>query len=367
MPCSTSWRTNCAPPNSTAPSVERRARRPAAEGLRRAMPNSPESAEDRLIARYFRPLAKHPGAFGLVDDAAVITPPPGCDVVLTTDGVISGVHVFPDDRPEDIGRKALRMNLSDLAAKGATPLGFLLSLALPATIDEAWLAAFAGGLGEDAERYGCPLLGGDTDRTPGPMSVSIAAFGAVPHGKMVRRSTAKAGRRDRRDRHHRRRRARRAAAAGRKPRQAVAVVGSDERASQATLSLARAAQCAGQCGSAKRLGGDRCVRRPRRRSRQALPCVRRRRRDRCRARAAVRSGPRCDRRRSSDDGNGAQRRRRLRDRPDAGARQTRRVPRGGAPGWRRGDRDRPHRGRGGRPFLHEGKTLTFARPSYSHF
>src|SRR6202040_4371421 len=96
------------------------------------MPNSSDSAEDRLIARYFRPLAKHPGALGLVDDAAVITPPPGCDLVLTTDGVISGVHVFADDPPENIGRKALRMNLSDLAAKGATPLGFLLSLAFPA-------------------------------------------------------------------------------------------------------------------------------------------------------------------------------------------------------------------------------------------
>jgi thiamine-monophosphate kinase len=152
-----------------------------------------ESAEDRLIARYFRPLAKHPGAFGLTDDAAVVTPPAGCDVVVTTDGVIAGVHVFPDDPPEHIARKALRMNLSDLAAKGATPLGFLLSLALPAAIDEAWLAGFAQGLGEDAEHYGCPLLGGDTDRTPGPISVSIAAFGAVPHGKMVRRSTAKAG------------------------------------------------------------------------------------------------------------------------------------------------------------------------------
>ena len=157
------------------------------------MPNSSESAEDRLIARYFRPLAKHPGALGLVDDAAVIAPPAGCDVVLTTDGVIAGVHVFPDDRPEYIGRKALRMNLSDLAAKGATPIGFLLSLALPSAIDEAWLAAFAAGLGADAERYGCPLLGGDTDRTPGPTSVSIAAFGAVPHGKMVQRSTAKPG------------------------------------------------------------------------------------------------------------------------------------------------------------------------------
>src|ERR1700675_4162519 len=183
-------RTNCAPLNSIALSNRKAT---GCRRVRRAMPNSPESAEDRLIARYFRPLAKHPGALGLVDDAAVITPPPGCDVVLTTDGVISGVHAFPDDRPENIGRKALRMNLSYLAAKRATPIGVLLSLALPAAVDEAWLAAFAGGLGEDAERYGCPLLGGDTDPPPGPLSVSFAAFGAVPHGKMVRRSTAKPG------------------------------------------------------------------------------------------------------------------------------------------------------------------------------
>jgi thiamine-monophosphate kinase len=113
--------------------------------------------------------------------------------VLTTDGVIAGVHFFPDDPPDGIGRKALRMNLSDLAAKGAKPIGFLLALALPAGTDEAWLAAFAQGLGEDAERYGCPLFGGDTDRTPGPTSISITAFGGVPHGKMVRRSTAKVG------------------------------------------------------------------------------------------------------------------------------------------------------------------------------
>jgi len=152
-----------------------------------------QSAEERLIARYFRPLATHPGAFGLTDDAAVLTPPPGCDLVLTTDGVIAGVHFFADDPPDTIGRKALRMNLSDLAAKGAKPLGFLMSAALPAGIEEKWLAGFAAGLGADAERYQCPLLGGDTDRTPGPTAISIAAFGAVPQGKMVRRSTAKAG------------------------------------------------------------------------------------------------------------------------------------------------------------------------------
>jgi thiamine-monophosphate kinase len=157
------------------------------------MAHEETSAEERLIARYFRPLATHPGALGLGDDAAVLTPPPDCDLVLTTDGVIAGVHFFPDDPPNTIGRKVLRMNLSDLAAKGAKPVGFLMSVALPAGIEENWLAAFAAGIGEDSKRYDCPLLGGDTDRTPGPISVSIAAFGNVPQGKMVRRSTAKPG------------------------------------------------------------------------------------------------------------------------------------------------------------------------------
>src|SRR5271170_8015434 len=138
------------------------------------------SAEERLIARYFRPLATSAGALGLADDAAVVTPPPGCDLVLTTDGGIAGVHFFADDPPGVIGRKVLRMNLSDLAAKGAKPIGFLMSVALPAAFDEAWIAAFAAGLGADVERYGCPLLGGDTDHTPGPLSVTIAAFGIVP-------------------------------------------------------------------------------------------------------------------------------------------------------------------------------------------
>lgn len=151
------------------------------------------SAEERLIARYFGPLATAPGAFGLHDDAAVVTPPPDCDLVLTTDGVIAGVHFFPDDPPGDVARKVLRMNLSDLAAKGARPIGFLMSIALPPGIGESWIAAFAAGLGEDAAHYGCPLLGGDTDHTPVSLSVSITAFGAVPHGAMIRRSTAKVG------------------------------------------------------------------------------------------------------------------------------------------------------------------------------
>ena len=151
------------------------------------------SGEERLIARYFRPLATVPNAFGLGDDAAVLTPPSGCDLVVTTDGVIAGVHFLPADPPQSIARKALRMNLSDLAAKGATPAGFLLSIALPTNTPESWIAAFAEGLGQDISQYGCPLLGGDTDRTPGPLSVSITAFGTLPHGAMVRRATAKPG------------------------------------------------------------------------------------------------------------------------------------------------------------------------------
>ena len=152
-----------------------------------------QSGEERLIARYFAPLAKHPGALGLSDDAAAITPPAGCDLVLKTDGIVGGVHFFPDDPPEMVAKKALRVNLSDLAAKGATPIGFLLTLALPEEIGDAWLAPFARGLGADAQAFACPLLGGDTDRTAGPITISIAAVGAVPQGQMVRRAGAKAG------------------------------------------------------------------------------------------------------------------------------------------------------------------------------
>lgn len=151
------------------------------------------SPEDRLIATYFRPIATHPGAFDLTDDAAAIAPPPGCDLVLKTDGLISGVHFFPDDPADMVARKALRINLSDLAAKGAAPLGFLLSIALPAGLPPDWLKSFAEGLRQDAAHYGCPLLGGDTDRSPGAITVYIAALGTVPHGTMVRRKGARPG------------------------------------------------------------------------------------------------------------------------------------------------------------------------------
>lgn len=156
-------------------------------------PTPVESGEDRLIARFFRPLARDAGAFNLVDDAAILAPPPGHDVVLKTDAIVGGVHFFPDDPPDSIGRKALRVNLSDLAAKGARPAGFLLTLALPTGIGDDWLEAFSGGLGGDAERYGCPLLGGDTVRSPVTVMVSVAAFGTLPAGTMVRRDGARPG------------------------------------------------------------------------------------------------------------------------------------------------------------------------------
>src|SRR5690242_19306428 len=153
------------------------------------------SAEDHLIADFFKPIATHPGALALTDDAAFLTPAPGTDVVLKTDAIIGGVHFFPQDDAADVARKALRVNLSDLAAKGATPLGFLVSLALPKDIGADWLKRFALGLREDAEAYQCPLFGGDTDRTPGPVMVSVSMFGSVPSGAMVRRAGAKPGHR----------------------------------------------------------------------------------------------------------------------------------------------------------------------------
>ena len=149
------------------------------------------SGEDSLIARYFKPLATDPGAFDLTDDAAVLKAL-GDDIVVTTDAIVEGVHFLSDDPPDTIARKALRVNLSDLAAKGATPAGFVLTLALRSA-DDAWLTPFARGLGEDAGLFGCPLLGGDTVSTPGPQMISVTAFGRVPPGKMVHRSGAKPG------------------------------------------------------------------------------------------------------------------------------------------------------------------------------
>jgi thiamine-monophosphate kinase len=153
--------------------------------------SAPASGEDSLIARYFKPIATDPGAFSLDDDAAVLKAQ-GADIVVTTDAIVEGVHFLSGDPAESIARKALRVNLSDLAAKGAEPAGFVLTLALRAA-DEAWLKPFAVALGEDARAYGCPLLGGDTVSTPGPLTVSVTAFGRVPADKIVHRSGAQPG------------------------------------------------------------------------------------------------------------------------------------------------------------------------------
>ncbi len=149
-------------------------------------------SEDELIAAYFAPLAG-PSAFALRDDAAFLPQRPGHETVVTKDMLVAGVHFFERDPPGPIARKALRVNLSDLATKGAEPLGFLLGLALPGNWTEPWLKGFAEGLGGDAAVYNCPLLGGDTVRTPGPLTISITAFGAVPAGQMVPRTGAKPG------------------------------------------------------------------------------------------------------------------------------------------------------------------------------
>ncbi|MGH6870822.1 MAG: thiamine-phosphate kinase [Rhizomicrobium sp.] len=149
--------------------------------------------EFKLIARHFAPLAKARGAFGLADDAATLAPPRGHEIVVTTDALIAGVHFLTGDPPGDIARKALRVNLSDLAAKGAEPLGYLLALALPRTVRDAWLREFARGLAKDQKAFRVALLGGDTTATPGPLTIAITAIGSVPRGRMIRRKGARPG------------------------------------------------------------------------------------------------------------------------------------------------------------------------------
>ena len=152
--------------------------------------SSERPSEFALIAELFAPLADAPGAFGLTDDAAVVAPPAGHELVITTDALVAGVHFLPHDPPSSIAKKALRVNLSDLAAKGAAAAGYLLAISLPAEIDAEWLAAFAQGLKQDQREFGISLYGGDTTSTPGPLTIAITAFGYVPEGKMIRRAGA---------------------------------------------------------------------------------------------------------------------------------------------------------------------------------
>jgi len=147
-----------------------------------------------LIARHLAPLSRAlPGAHALTDDAALLPPPPGCDLVITTDAMIEGVHFLPSDAPDTIARKALRVNLSDLAAKGAKPWCYQMVLGLPQAPEEPWMAAFTAGLAADQAEFGIVLSGGDTVRQPDRLLVSITALGLVPKGGMISRQGAKAG------------------------------------------------------------------------------------------------------------------------------------------------------------------------------
>ncbi|MEZ5839912.1 MAG: thiamine-phosphate kinase [Hyphomicrobiales bacterium] len=149
--------------------------------------------EVALIDRFFAPLATDAAALGLLDDTAVFTPAPGNDLVVTADALAAGVHFFADDPADLVARKALRVNLSDLAAKGATPRGYLLTIALPRDWTESWLSAFSAGLAADQAEFAVPLLGGDTIATDGPLTLSITALGEVAAGRALRRAAARPG------------------------------------------------------------------------------------------------------------------------------------------------------------------------------
>lgn len=150
--------------------------------------------EFALIDRVLKPLAADTSAaLGLTDDAAVLTPAKGRDLVLTKDAMVAGVHFREADMPGDIARKLLRVNLSDLAAMGATPVGYLLATFWPENLPHSWITDFADGLAQDQEEYGIGLLGGDTVRTPGPLSLSLTAIGDVAEGKALRRNGATEG------------------------------------------------------------------------------------------------------------------------------------------------------------------------------
>ncbi len=150
-----------------------------------------------LIQRFFKTqskamLDKNPGSviLGIGDDCALLETDPAEEIAITSDMLVSGRHFFADANPEWLGWKALAVNLSDLAAMGAKPLGFTLALALPKA-DPVWLEAFSKGLFAIAHQYSCPLIGGDT--TAGPLNICITAFGSVPREKAIRRSGALEG------------------------------------------------------------------------------------------------------------------------------------------------------------------------------
>jgi len=152
----------------------------------------PSLGEFERIARFFAPLAG-PAALGLLDDVALIEGPPGQQLVLTVDAIVAGVDYLPDDPADLVARKLLRVNLSDLAAKGATPFGYLLTTVLPMSCGESWLAGFSAGLAVDQAEFGIVLLGGDSSSTPGPATLSVTAIGTIGVGQAILRRGAQPG------------------------------------------------------------------------------------------------------------------------------------------------------------------------------
>jgi len=152
------------------------------------------AGEFELIRRYFAPLARgFPGADGLRSDNAIFAADGRRDLVVKTDTIVAGVHFLADETPQRIAEKALRVCLSDLAAGGAHPVAYQLALALPGSLNERWVAAFARALAADQRRYKIVLSGGDTVRTPGPLSITVTAVGQVARGRALLRSGARAG------------------------------------------------------------------------------------------------------------------------------------------------------------------------------
>jgi thiamine-monophosphate kinase len=149
---------------------------------------------EQAIIDILAPLSHgYPGAFGLRDDCALITPEPGTELVVKTDPVAEGVHFLADDTPEDIAWKALAVNVSDLAAKGARPIAYLLALSFPQPPQAIWMTRFAAGLAAAQKTFGCHLVGGDTDQRPGPLTIGVTVIGSVSKGGMVQRGTAQSG------------------------------------------------------------------------------------------------------------------------------------------------------------------------------
>jgi thiamine-monophosphate kinase len=152
------------------------------------------SSEEDLIRTYLAPLARaHAGTADLSDDCAIFTPAQGTDLVITTDAVAAGVHFFPDDAPEDIAWKALAVNVSDLAAKAATPRVYQMALSFPEAPTHEFMQRFASGLAQAQAAFAIVLSGGDTDQRPGPMTVTITAIGEVPAGFRLTRDRARPG------------------------------------------------------------------------------------------------------------------------------------------------------------------------------